>query len=1029
MKFNSVKVVLLTFYYDFWHWLIQINYNMKTKFNGILTLLLAFVVQLSFAQEKTISGTVVDETNMPLPGATVVIKGTTTGTSTDFDGNYSISANSGDVLTFSYVGYADQNATVGASNSINISLAPDSEALDAVVIQAAYDIKKTKPTTNVAIQVVSSETIENRPNTSVIQTLQGQSAGVNITTATGQPGATSDIIIRGIGSINGSTEPLFIIDGIPARQSSFRSINSNDIASVTVLKDAGATAIYGNRGANGVIIVKTKSGKFSSSFKVDYAATTSVATLQRSYYDLMDSKETLHFERDFGVGRGVGMSDAEINALARYANTDWTDVFFRDAITHSHTLNLTSGGEKVTSFSSIGYTDQEGILKGSTLKRLGFRNNVNGKSLNEKFSYGTNLSLSYTKRDIATNVGTGGVNQNFILGAYRGLPYISPTEWYPGAGTALFNGFASTPLLLMDKLNYDTNFDEEVKILGGLNGKLELSNTLSASSRFSIDYTGISRLYSRNPESFNSQFFAETGNTTPGYQTQNSFRTLSYNFLNSINYNKVFNDVHTVNAGIYTEYFKAHYRQFGVQANGLDIKTFSPGDGSGYVDDNSANDFFIDEASAQKLDSGLFSYFANADYDYKKKYGLSATVRRDASFRFKGDNRWGTFYSVSGRWNIDQENFMSDTAFNMLKLRASYGVTGNQNIDGPSYFTAANNTHSLYGTGIGYQGANSIFYSQIANEDLKWETSTQTNIGLDFALWKSKLSGTVDVYEKVTDELFQLRTIQSAAGATSIFKNEGKLINKGAELTLNYKVLETSGGLNVKVSANGSYNKATQEGSNDSTIENGGKLFQYYVVRYAGVNPANGNLLFYDINGDLTETPDIDNDRVFTDKNRLPDFQGGVGLNVDYKGFFLETQFNYAIGIDRFDYDYSDLMDPNSIGSFKMSNDLSNAWTPTNINTNVPSLTATNLNAVGADQSDRFITDGDYLRMRFVSLGYSFNKDVLKRLKLSNLKLFVNGENLLTFSKWRGYDAEGLATTQSDYPTPRLISAGLEIGF
>ena len=1001
---------------------------MKTKFNGILTLLLAFVVQLTFAQEKTISGTVVDETNMPLPGATVVIKGTTTGASTDFDGKYSITANTGDVLVISYVGYADKKATVGTQNTINIALEPDN-SLDEVIIEAAYDIKKTKPTTNVAVQVVSAETIENRPNTSVIQTLQGQTAGVNITTGTGQPGATSDIIIRGIGSINGSTEPLFIIDGIPARQTAFRNINSSEIASVTVLKDAGATGIYGNRGANGVIIVKTKAGKFKSSFKIDYAGSTSIAQIQKSDYNLMDSRQQLNLERSFGVGRGVGLGDAEIEAIHRYANTDWEDVFFREAITHNHTLNLTSGSEKLNSFSSIGYTDQEGILKGSTLKRFNFRNNINGKSNNEKFTYGTNLALSYTKRDIATSVGTGGVNQNFILGAYKGLTYISPTEYNPGDGAAIFNGFASTPLLLMDKLNYDTNYDEEVRVLGGINGSLKLSNTLTANSRLSVDYSSISRLYSRHPDSFNSQFFAETGNTTPGYQTHNSFRTVSYNLLNSINYNKVFNEVHTVNAGVYMEYFKAHYRQFGVQANGLDVKTYSPGDGSGFVDDNSTNDFFIDEASAQSLNSGLFSYFGSVDYDYKRKYGVAATVRRDASFRFKDDNAWGTFYSASARWNIDQENFMQNTAFNLLKLRASYGVTGNQNIDGTSYFSAANNTLDLYATGTGYQGLNSIFYSQIANPDLKWETSTQSNIGLDFGLFKNNLSGTVDVYSKKTEELFTEQNIQSASGATRQFINQGELLNKGAELSLNYKVLKNTDGLNITLNANGSFNEVTRSGANDSTIEEDGKLYQYYVVRYAGVNPANGNLLFYDINGMITETPDVDNDRVFTDRNRLPDYQGGFGMNVDYKGFFLETQFNYAIGIDRFDYDYSDLIDPGSIGSFRTSNDLANAWTPTNTITNIPSLTAANINSVGAGESDRFIQDADYLRMRFISLGYNFNKDVLKKLKLSNLKLFVNGENLLTFSKWRGYDAEGFATTQSDYPTPKLISAGVEIGF
>jgi TonB-linked SusC/RagA family outer membrane protein len=743
----------------------------------------------------------------------------------------------------------------------------------------------------------------------------------------------------------------------------------------------------------------------------------------------MDSGEQLRLERDYGVGRGVGLGDAEIEAIARYANTDWKNEFFREAYTQNHTIGLTSGSENMNSFTSLGFTDQEGILKGSDLKRFTVRSNVNGKSKNDKFKYGTNLSLSYTNRDVATSVGTGGVNQNFVLGAYTALPYISPTEYDPNAGAALFNGFASTPLLLLDKLKYDTNYAEEVRIIGGINGSYKLSNTLTANSRFSVDYSSVSNMYSRNPRSFNSQFFAQTGNETPGFQSQSSVRDARFNFVNSLNYNKTFNEVHTVSAGAYVEYIKNHYRQFGFTAEGLDPKTFYPGDGSGFVDDNSANDNFADSANAQYLDSGLFSYFASADYDYSKKYGFSATIRRDSSPRFIDDNTWGTFYSLSGRWNIDKEDFMQNTAFNMLKLRGSYGTAGNQNIDGTSPYNSLNRYLDLYGTGTGYAGANSTSFTQIAYPQIQWEVITQGNIGLDFGLYSNKLNGSLDVYNKKTTELFTQQPIQSAAGATSLFQNLGSLVNKGVELNLNYKLLQNKDGLNLKLSANGSYNNATREGANLSTIEEGGKLYQYYTVRYAGVNPANGNLLYLDINGDVTETPDVDNDRVFTDKNRLPDFQGGFGLSADYKGFFFETQFNYAVGIDRFDLDYADLVDPGSIGQFRTGTDLQNAWSPSNTNTNIPSLNATNLNDLDATQSDRFIQSADYLRMRFISLGYSFNKNVLKQLKLSNLKVFVNGENLVTFSQWKGYDVEGFAATSREYPTPRLVSAGVEIGF
>ena len=354
---------------------------------------------------------------------------------------------------------------------------------------------------------------------------------------------------------------------------------------------------------------------------------------------------------------------------------------------------------------------------------------------------------------------------------------------------------------------------------------------------------------------------------------------------------------------------------------------------------------------------------------------------------------------------------------------------GNQAIAGASLFNGGTLTHNLYTTGGGYAGLNALQFNQIANENLRWEYTLQSNIGLDFGVYNNKLSGSLDVYNKTTEDLFDSVRFQSASGITSRSENNGSLINKGVELLLKYNILKNQDGLNITVSANGSYNKATREGANDTTVEEGGKLFGYYVVRYAGVNPGNGNLMYYDKDGNLTDNPNIDTDRVFLDKNRLPDYQGGFGLNVDYKGFFLQTQFNYAIGIDRFDYDYSDLIDTGSIGSFRTSADLQNAWTPTNTNTNIPSLTATNLNNVSASESDRFLVDADYLRMRFISVGYNFPKDIIKKIKLSNLRVFVSGENQLTFSKWRGYDAEGGSTTQGDYPTPKIISGGIEIGF
>ncbi|WP_299617141.1 SusC/RagA family TonB-linked outer membrane protein [uncultured Tenacibaculum sp.] len=999
---------------------------MKTKFNGILTLLLALVVQISFAQDRTISGTVSDESG-PLPGVSVLKKGTTSGTETDFDGKYSIKAKTGDVIVFSFVGMKTVERVVGSSNSINVSMESDN-LLEEVIVEGAYDIRRSKPTVNTSITSLGAETIEGRPNASLVQTIQGQAPGVNITTGSGQPGANSEVIIRGVGSINGNTEPLFIIDGVPVDGDNFRSLNPNNIESMTILKDAGAKSVYGNRGANGVIIIKTKSGKFNTPTTIEYNLLTSISELQSNNLNLLDSRRMLELERTFGNGRGSGLTDAEIAQLSQ-TNTEWLDIFFRRSITQSHNLRISSGSEKTTTNVNLGYFDSQGILVQSGLQRFNLDAKINGRSDNEKFKYGTSISLNYSKNNEPNAIGGGGVNRNFVLGAYQSLPYISPSEYVVGQGGSIAPIFANTPLLLLDRLATYERREDELKAILSLNASYELYDGLTLGSRLGMDYTHETTLRAEFPNSFNSVFFAQTGNTTPGTQDQQTTRAIGVNWLNSLNYSTKFGEDHSLDVGAYMEVFKAHLDTFGFRANGLDPKTFSPGDGSGFVDDNAANDFFIDQANANINNAGLLSFFATADYDYKKKYGFGATVRRDASFRFRDSNRWGTFWSVSGRWNIDQESFMDGSAFDLLKLRASYGTTGNQDITTAvgfnQYFVAATRTQSLFSTGAGYGGANAIFINQPGNPDLKWETTTESNIGVDFEVFNRKLSGSLDVYERETSDLFVSQPVQSLFGATSLEVNsDGIVRNTGVDLFLRYTPISTP---DLRVSANfaGNYNKSERFGANLTTVREGGPIGEFFSVRYAGVNPANGNLLFLDANDNLTETPDADNDRVFTNKTRFPDYQGSFGFDVDYKGFFLQTSFNFVIGADRVAGNYANAVNPNNIGNFRLSEDLLDFWTPDNRVTDVPALRASNLGLA----SDRFIQSADYLRLRFVSLGYNFPRDIVKQFKLSKIRTFINGENLVTISGFRDFDVEGFGNTSRTFPTPRTISFGFEIGF
>ncbi|GAA4961913.1 SusC/RagA family TonB-linked outer membrane protein [Algibacter aquimarinus] len=652
---------------------------MKTKFSGILTLLLAFVVQLTFAQEKTISGTVSDDSGLPLPGATVLVKGTSSGTSSDFDGKYSIRANQGATLVFSFVGYSTVEMVIGSSSTINATLTEDAASLEEVVVTGYATVAKKK--SNIAASRITSETIENRPNASFVQTLTGQVAGLDIATNSGQPGANSTIELRGANSINGNTEPLFLMDGIPINEDNFRSLNPNEIESVTVLKDAGATAIYGSRGANGVVVIKTKRGKKGSGLQINYTGITSLSNLQysneRGYNLFENSQDILTFERNVGIGRGAGdglgplfpatnvpLTDAEIAASP---TTDWLDFFLGTARTQNHTLTFSTGSENASSFTSLGYFAQEGLLRGSNLQRFNLRNNVSGTTKNQKLNYTTSISLNYSKDDEPTSIGTNGVNQNPLFGAFSSLPYLTPQD-NPGGPTlaqSFIVGYA--PFYNIDKLATSVALEEEMKLIAGFSASYRLTDDLTASINAGVDYEHITFLDFQDPVSRNQLRF---NTLVDGFQDQQTTRRFSFQNTTSINYNKTIGK-HTFGAGAYLEYFKAHFRTFGFDANGLNPKTLFPGDGSGFIPDGPDNDALVDQINANILNAGLLSYFGTLNYDFDAKYGVSLTLRRDASYRFASTNRWGTFGSIAAFWNIADENFMSNTAFNSLKLRGS----------------------------------------------------------------------------------------------------------------------------------------------------------------------------------------------------------------------------------------------------------------------------------------------------------------------------------------------------------------------
>lgn len=1029
---------------------------MKSKFTWIFTLLLAFFIQFSFAQVKTVTGVVTDNQGMPIPGVNVVIDGTKQGVQTDFDGKYSIEAAKGQKLVFTFVGMATQTVTVGASSTISVQLLDDTTVLPDMVVEAYRTT--TRATSNIAVTTITSKTIEGRPNANFMQTLQGQVPGLNISTGSGQPGSGSTVILRGLGSINGNIEPLYVIDGVPLNGDNFKSINPNDIESISVLKDAGATSIYGNRGANGVIIVKTKRGGFDTALNIKYTATTSFSQMQDNKYRIMDSKQLLTLERQVGRGygsnggvNGAPMTDEQIAAYN--INTDWQDQFFRTATGQNHVLSLSSGSKNLTSFTSFGYMQQEGILRGTDLKRFSFRNNLTGKSNNDRFNYGTSLTINFSRNHQAASLGTGSVNYNPLSVANQGAPYISP-DWYNGSGADLVNWYENgvapdgvgytggqgtlglSPLIILNRMDTGAIETDELKMIANITGSYKLVDNLTLGTSIGADYTDNVGLDYESPNSWTRILFARQGEDFVGNQADSYVRQFNFNLNTSLNYSKTFAEKHTIDASVFTEYYKAHQKTFSATQNGLDPKVWEPGNGAGYIPYNpDTPNFYVPEITSGKASAGLFSYFGSVDYDYTQRFGLAATVRRDASYRFAESNRWGTFWSVSGRWNIDKESFMEGSAFNMLKLRASYGTTGNQNILGQSIFSAPNLTRTLFRSVRGYQNLPTYVVGQLANPDLKWETIAQANIGVDYEVWKGRLRGTFDVYQKTTKDLYLSAPISGINGTYELAGNNGDLRNSGVEALVSYDLIRNNDFL-LTVTFNGSYNKNEiisipgGEFDNGLTIDKeGGQLNQFYLIKYAGVNPTNGNLLFYTKDGELTENPNPETDRRLTGKTGLtPTYQGGFGFEASYKGFYVTTQFNYVADIYRFDYDLEGLQDPSDIGVFNKSTDILNAWTTDNRNTDIPSLFLTN-KGVDAD-SDRYLKDASYVRLRYASIGYNFKPELLAKTPFTAIKAFVQGENLVTWSKWRGWDAESSRLAdQYQYPTPRIFSMGLELQF
>lgn len=1013
--------------------------NCPKKFVWTLVLCWVFVTQFAFAQEKTISGNITDQKGEPLPGVNIVVKGTARGVQSDFYGNYSIKADVGTTLVFRYLGQQTVERSVGASSTLHVQMQEDTQALEEVVVVGYGSEKKSNVTG--AISSVKAKTIENVPIPSIDQVLQGQVAGLNVNTGSGQPGQSGTIIVRGRSSFNSSAnlEPLFIIDGVRVNEDNFRSLNANDIADISVLKDAAAAALYGNRAAGGVIIVTTKKGDFNSPLTVTYRSQYGISTRPDPNFEVMNALELLTYEREIiGAGLGATVSEEEAEALARQTNTNWSDIFFKKGKTLRHEVVLSGGGAKTRTYNSMSYFEQEGITFRTGLKAFSLRSNIDTRS--DRFNFASNITVNFSRSDFTVDalrgLNTGGELDNPFLVPYLGLPYQSPYNPDGSLNTVGdgSNGFLNTPYIALNTLKLNTDREDEIKAIINLKGSYELVKNISVGTSFGLDYQNYTNLDIVHPTSIRGSITPSPDSEIKGARTDFNVQNTRITFTNSITYSNVFNDAHSMEGSVFVEYVKRHLRTSGFTGFGL-----HPGlSGSlrGIIDGNITEEVdgedthpYIANVSGSARDLGLFSIFGLVKYDYKNRYGIQASIRRDASSRFTDTNEWGTFWSISGRWNINNESFMAKaTWLDELKLRLSYGILGNEAIG----FGEGNvfPTLNLFALGNGYAGTPGIFPATLGNPDLRWEEQKSANIGLDFGFLQNRLSGSLELYQIDTEDILSPAPISLTSGFGSINRNLGAVRNKGVELSVSYDIIRNKN-LIWNIYGNTAYNKneiLTTDGEEGVRI-NGEitalSIGTFYLVRWAGVNPANGEPLYLDADGNITNNYSLDNRVVLTDKTRDPKFHGGFGTNISYKGFSLSSLFSYTTDVWRDNGSLGLIEDPSVVGIANQSTSMLRAWSQPGDITDIPSVNfSTRLNL-----DDRYLEDASFLRLRNITLGYTLPGSKIDQV-LKSIRFYIQGQNLFTWTKWSGFDPESnTAGDFFDYPVPKTYTFGIDINF
>ncbi|WP_111707417.1 TonB-dependent receptor [Lutibacter citreus] len=988
-------------------------------------------------QKFSISGVINDNNGFPLPGASVLEKGTTNGTQTDFNGNFKFEVSSSKAtLEISYMGFKTKDIPLNGKSTITINLEEDAASLDEVVVIGYGTVKKSDLTGSVSS--VDTKGLTKTQNTSIAQAIQGRAAGVVVTKSSGRPGATPTVRIRGTGTVN-NADPLYIVDGIPINDIS--SINMEDAKSIEVLKDASATAIYGSRAANGVVLITTKTGNKGEtviSYKTFIGSQSRVDNL-----NVLNAEQwaTLHNEANMNDGTP---GDPYLSNPSDLQSYNWKDLIYQSAIMQNHQLSISGGSDLSTFYISAGFVKQDGIIKSSSYERTNFRVN-NTYQIKPKIKVGHNIQYAKSKDNSLPEYGNSESRTSFI--GYVADP-VSPIYNSDGSfSPSKYNSFIGNPLGVVKYRTQETikesflaNLFLEADLMKGL--KFRSSYGLEINNSKSDNFTPIHNV---------SPAFSSDVTTYSLGRSENRVMILS----NTLNYNTIIAEKHSVNAMLGQEIQDLNSNNVSASRNEIPESVESPTLGAGAIY-TASNDGTISN-------SKLSSFFGRLNYNFDERYLITGTYRVDGSSRFGDNNRWAKFPSLALGWNIHNESFYNLKEINQVKFRLGWGETGNQNIPGTATYNILNiGTNAVFANDETSLGVAPL---RFGNPDLKWETTITKNIGADFALLSNALTFSVDYFIKSTKDMLLETPVATSSGyEQNPYTNVGDIENKGFELTANYKKQIKDFYFNIGGNIATLKNKVIKLASGDGVIQAGqasgglsnmsrtqaghplASFYGYEMIgifqnqeeidnypHIAGTKP--GDVKYKDING-AEGDPDgiIDNKDMTYIGSPFPDFTYGLNIDMKYKQFDFTAFFQGSQGNDIFDATDANLM-TSTITNFR--DKMLNRWTGDGTSNSIPRVTHKN-QTINSLQSSRYIKDGSYLRLKNVQLGYTFPEGIVKNV--NDIHIYIAAQNLFTITNYDGLDPElgidasrnqllAIGIDEGRYPSVRTFSLGLNINF